>query len=736
MTNFPTSFRFQRTLLAVAVCAVCAAAQAEPKSTETIISIGAGALSGSSDDRALFGQYNGLHNDRSAVGMLGIDYSLRKPDTSTWVDFWGSNLLGDTRELGLIWKNPGSWKFTADYGQLVRSNPNTVTTGLLGAGSTTPQVVPVSAGSGVDTELKTKRTNLGLGFTKIISPRLQFAVDLKAENKDGSRLFGTGMNCPSTIAPSCIGSPGFSTSWATLMLPEPVSANHSQVEARLSYALDKFRFNLGYYGSFYRNSNATLNPTVPASLNNPLGSLLPLNAGLQSLLSQPLALAPDSQAQQLDLSGSYDFTRSTRATFKLGYTSASQTDNFANAGLANAPLGVTNLGAQVNTKLAKIGLTSRPIPQLSMLADWRFENKDDQTPLAYYNFEAVNNGQAPIYTTNRDLSSRKTQGKLQASWQFSSDYRGTLGADYEAIDRGAFTATSAAAGISALRQDTSETTVHADLRRRMADDLSGTLSVSRSRRGGSNWLKDNNGAGLTEVLNPADPVNGFLATAIFMPTLADRQRDKVKLFADWQPSEKLGLQFGVEGGKDKFNTPSNYGLQDTRMNQLSIDGAYALSDTWSLNGNVFRGVQTFNQSRPAGYVLAYEDTNLGAAIGVTGKANAKLDVGVSLSYVNDRNVYAQGLDSFAGADSVALLAATGGLPDVVFRQTALKLFGKYALDKTSMVRLDLLHQRTNFNDWAWGYNGVSFAYSDGATVLQNQNQNVSFIGVTYIYQLP
>jgi MtrB/PioB family decaheme-associated outer membrane protein len=725
MTQFSTPFRFQRSLLTLAVCGVCAAAQAEPKPVETIISVGIGALSGSSDDRALLGQYTGLR-DRSGVGMLGIDYSLRNPDTSSSVDFHGSNLLGDTREMNLIWKNPGSWKFTADYGELVRVEPNSVNTGLLGVGSTTPQVVSIAAGGGIDTELKTKRTKLGLGFTKIISPTLQFAVDLKTENKDGARLSGISTNCPSAVLPGCLG-------WATLMLPEPINANHSQVEARLSYALDKFRFNVGYYGSFYRNNNATLSATVPGSLNN-----LPLNAGLQSLLGQPLALAPDNQAHQLDLSGSYDFTNTTRATFKLARASASQTDNFAAAGLLDVPKDVTNLGAQVNTKLAKIGITSRPIPKLSLIADLRYEGKDDQTPIAFYNSEAANNGQPP--TSNRDLTSRKTNGKLQASWQFTSDYRGTLGADYEAIDRGTFTATSAAPGISALRQITDETTVHVELRRRMADDLSGSITLSSARRSGSNWLKDNNGVGLTEAINPADPATGLPASAIFMPNLADRQRDKVKLFADWQPSDKLNLQFGIEGGKDKFTTPSNYGLQNARMNQFSVDGSYALSDDWSLNGNVFRGVQSFNQLRPAGALMAYEDTNLGAAIGATGKASAKLNVGANLSYTKDRNVYAQpvsGLDSFAGADSIALLSATGGLPDVVFSQIALKLFGKYALEqKGASVRVDFVHQRNALNDWAWGYNGVPFAYSDGSTVMQKPTQSVSFIGVTYIYQLP
>ncbi|HAL37071.1 MAG TPA: hypothetical protein DCP03_02705, partial [Polaromonas sp.] len=324
------------------------------------------------------------------------------------------------------------------------------------------------------------------------------------------------------------------------------------------------------------------------------------------------------------------------------------------------------------------------------------------------------------------------QGKLQASWQFTSDYRGTLGADYESIDRGVFTATSAVSGFIPLRQKTEEAGVRAELRRRLADDLSGAISVSSSRRDGSNWLQGNSGPGITEV---ADPAASFPSSTIFMPTLADRQRDKVKLFADWQPSEKLSLQFSAEEGKDKFSAPSTYGVQNTRMNQFSIDWGYALSTNWAMNGYLSQGVQTLNQSRYAGYVMAFDNTNLGASIGATGKVTNKLHVGGSLSYVDDKSVYAQTLDAAAGAYARTLLNG-GGLPDVVYRQTALKLFGLYELKKGSSVRVDLVHQRTSVNDWAWGYNGVPYAYSDGTTVTQSPNQNVSFIGITYIYQLP
>jgi MtrB/PioB family decaheme-associated outer membrane protein len=451
---------------------------------------------------------------------------------------------------------------------------------------------------------------------------------------------------------------------------------------------------------------------------------------LQSILRLPVALAPDNQSHQFDLNGGFDFTSSTRATFKLARSIATQNADFASAGLSGAPAGVSNLDGKVSTSLGKLTLTSRPVSKLSLLADLRYEKKDDQTPIALYNTEGT------ASYTNRNLSSEKSFGKLQAAWQFTSGIRGTLGADREAIDRGVFTASSAISGISALRQKTDETTVRAELRGRLADNLTGALTASNSHRDGSNWLKDNSGLGVTEVTNLADTINGFQPTAIFMPTLADRQRNKVKLFADWQPAEGVTLQLNAESGTDRFTAPSSYGLRDTGMRQLSLDWGYALSDNWGLNGVLSRSQQSLNQSRPAGYVMAYDNTNLGASIGVAGKVDAKLNVGGSLSYVGDTSVYAQTLDGLAGSDSVALLAATGGLPDIVYSQTALKMFGKYELEKGSSLRFDFIYQRNIVNDWSYSLNGVSFAYSDGSTLTQKQTQNVGIIGVTYTYRLP
>lgn len=716
---------FQRSALTLAVCAAFMPAQAQTEPAETTISVGAAVLGGERADHPLFDQYSGIRRDSNFAGILGIDYSLRQVETGTWVDFQGADLLGDMRELNLVWKKPGDWKFTADYSGLVRNEPNQVNTGLVNAGSIAPQVVSLvgGAGTGANFDLQTKRSKLGVGYVKTISPRMQLAVDLKTEEKKGSRLFGIGMNCPTAYDPACQGTTGISVGWAALMLPEPIDSNHSQIDARLSYALEKLRLSVGYYGSFYRNANSAMYPNVAGNLYNPVGTLLPVSPGLLGYLNQPVSLPPDSQAHQLDLTGNYAITDKTRGTLKLAYARATQDDAFVGA----SRTGVTSLGGRVNTALAQLGVTSRPLPKLALSADLRYFNKEDLTPIVAYNIAGV----TPY--TNQELSSRKTNAKLQANWQFNSDYRGTLGADYELIDRAAVTPTSAIAGITALRDNTKEAGLRAELRRRMSENLSGAISLFHSKREGSTWLRDNSGLGVSPVTNLADLA---LVNGIFMPTLADRQRDKIKLYADWMPNKDWSVQFSAEEGTDKYSSPSVYGLKDTRVNQLSVDWSYAVSFRLQLNGYVSKGLQTFNQSRYAGYVMAFDNSNTSFGLGVTSKPNNQLELGGSLSYVDDVSKYSQSLDQTADAYTVASLAASGGLPDITFRQTALKLFGKYALDKKSAVRVDFVHQRSTYNDWAWGYNGVPYTYSDGTTLSQKSDQNVNFIGVTYVYQLP
>ncbi len=705
--------------------AEAAPAEATTKSAQASVTVGGAWASGDAADRAFFGQYNGMR-DQSVFGLLDFDYRRSDSADGTSTGLIGTNLGLQTRELLFYWQKQGDWKFTADYGELLRREPYTVNTGLLGAGSQTPQVVHLGngPGSGAQYDPSTKRKGLGLGFSKWFGPAVEMVASLKSENKGGSRIFGVGMNCPSTVAFSCGATTLTQTGSAILLLPEPIDSNHTQAELRLNYAGERLRLTGGYYGSFYNNANATMAAGIPSSLNNQLGTLLPLAPGLQGILGNPVALPPDNQSQALDLAGNYTFTPTTRANFKVAYSQAKQDQGFAGTGLAGtAPAGVSSLDGEVNTTLAQVGLVSRPIARLTLQAEGRYEDRNDKTPIAAYNAAGSSTW------TNRNYSLERLRGKLQASYQFSGAYVGIAGVDYESIERAPFTPTSAVAGVSALRQDTDETTWRIELKRRMTENFSGEIRYSSSDRSGSNWLRPTSGGGVTEVTDPST----FASTAIFAPTLADRRRDQLKVQANWQPSDSLLLVVSAAGGKDDYSMPSQYALRDSKVQLYTIDANYAVSDAWNVNGFASYGTQKLNQARPAGAILAFDNTNTTIGIGTTGRISEQIEVGGSLAYISDSNAYAQTLDPLANPSSGALLAATGGLPDIKFQQTELRLFGKYALAKNQALRLDAIYQQTKYNDWAYEYGTVPYTYSDNTTVALDQNQSVVYIGVSYVY---
>ncbi|MEO8654526.1 MAG: MtrB/PioB family decaheme-associated outer membrane protein [Ramlibacter sp.] len=730
MTSLVRPIDARLSLLALALLSAFGSVQAQvAPAYEASASIGIGVFSGDGADRSIFNQYNGLRPGANGTGLGGADYYRRDDEKGTSTQFRAIDEINGPRELGFQWKRQGDWKFSADYREIVRRDPNTPNTGVSGGGTTTPLASPLLGGPGTgnDYDLKTKRQGLGFGFSKVLTRQWQFDVSLNSENKEGSRLFGIGMACPSAVAPGCRPSTGTEAGSAMLMLPEPIDSNHSQAEARFTFSGEQLSLSAGYYGSFYRNMNGSMTPSVPGSLYNPLGALLPLSTGLQPILNQPVALPPDNQAHQLDLSGTYAFTRATQMNFKLGYSRAFQQDSFASAGFTAGPAGVSDLGGKLSTSLAQVGITSRPMPKLSLVANLRYEHRDDSTPLNLYNVEGTST------YTNRRYPLTTVKGKAEVAYQFNSDYRGLLGFGLKNVDRDAFTPSSAIAGVTALRQKTDENSVRAELRKRMAEDLSGAVTLESSRRSGSNWLSDNSGTGVTTVPDAGAASAGF-ANGIFPVNLADRRRDKVKFNADWQPTEKLSLQFVVESGRDRFSSPSAYGVRSADMGNASLDWNYAVTDAWNLNGFLSRGRQELDQARPGAAYMAYDNTANTVGIGFTGKATAKIDVGGTLSYMDERNSYAQTLDTTADLGSAALLAATGGLPNIVYRQTRLKLFGRYLIDKVSAVRVQFTYDKARWNDWAWGYGGTPYAYSDGTTVNRKQDQSVSFIGISYIHQ--
>lgn len=727
----------RRTVMVLALLAAFGPAHADDDMAQYItpqstISAGVGAVSGDSQDRALFGQYNGMR-EHEVYGLLDVDYVRRNDDSGVWTILQGTNLGLDTRELRFMQQKQGNWKYFAEYAELVRNYPRTVNTGMIDAGSARPTVMALPAqGAGNNLDLKTERKSAALGYEKWITSNLQFEVAFKHENKEGARVYGRGLNCSSNATASIPCPP--SNIGAIVMLPEPIDFNTRQIDAKLNFSGDNFLVSGAYYGSFFDNANGSLNPTIGSNLYAPNGANINTASGagrtLAGYLQLPTALAPDNHAHQLSLSGFYAFTTKTRATFKYSQTRAIQDEDFADLGLTVAPAGVTSLNGRVDTKLIQAGITSRAIDKLQLSANARYEDRHNRTPVELYSPTAG--------FTNSQGSLKKMNSKFEASYNLSSAYRATFGTELEEIDHGVPVATYIPGGLHLMRQETRELSYRAELRRSLSETLNGAISVIHSDRNGSDWLQ---GIAGTPVVTPevAAALGGGrpVTPVMFM----DRTRDKVKLLADWSPTERLSLQFNVEDYHDSYDAPSNgvrKGLQNNGGHLYGIDASFALSEDWKLTSYITRSKQTqqINHSLYLADLISRSDAS---GLAVSGKLSGKLDVGADLSYANDNNEYLQAVETTSNtaaavATANAFLAAQGGLPDVTYRATTLKLFGKYALSKSSGLRFDLIHVRSKLDEWTWGYNSVPFFYSDYTTVFMQPEQNVTYVGVSYQYR--
>ena len=646
------------------------AAATKPDSS---ISVGVGSTD---RDAPRFGQYTGL-NEKQAYGLLDVDMNMRDQASGTWLRFKGRSLGLDSRSLRFEHNRQGSWGYFIDFSQTPRYEPFTVTTAVNGIG-TSNLTIPTVANAGQAVQLKTHREALGLGFDTRIGGGWAMQVRFKSEEKDGSRVFARGTT----------GGTGLFE-----FAPEPINTTTRQLDVTLGYTSKQFQFTGGYYGTSFESSNKALTFTGGAT-------------GLASFT--PMGLPPDNQSHQWHLSGGYEFSPTTRANFKVARGRITQTDAFILAPAAG--VGRTDLGGQIDTTLAQAGLSARPSHKLSLSANVRYENRADKTPIARYftgtTATSTNNGE------NEPRSIARTGGKLEASYQLPMAFRVIGAVDYEEVKRN-----SSAVRVVTHRDTTDETAYRLELRRSMSDMVTGALSLMHSKRGGSPYA-------LT-VLN-----NGTAGSNLIAPIhLADRERDKLRLSLNVTPSEALDLQLVLEDAKDSYAARDVMGIgpQQGRAQNYSLDLSYTISEKWQLTAFASRNDTSFDQTTAAGasaaqiWAAALRNRGDSYGLGVRGKPTAKIEWGADLSESDMRDVYEQ--TAITGTARVSL-------PEVSTKVTSLKMFAKYALQKNSGLRLDIVHERFRTDDWSWS----SFTYTDGTRLTQNPNQRVTFVGVSYYYR--
>lgn len=639
-------------------------------------------------DGRLFGQYTGV-NEQGAYGLVNADAVRRDDATGPWLRFTGRNLGLENRELRFEHERQGNWRYFVDFSQTPRFEPYIVNSVVTGIG--TPELtLPTALTTGTNVDLKTKREAIGLGFDKLLPGKLNLQVRFRNEEKDGARISGRGLP-GAPLTPGSFGLFEFA--------PEPINSTTRQLEATLGYTGERLQLAGGYYGTAYNNQYNGLNSTGGIAV-----------AGLTAL--NPIALPPDTLSHQLHLTGGYSFTPTTRGTFKLAYTKATQDDAF----IVPAITGRGDLGGRIDTTLVQLGLTARPLPRLSLRANLRYEDTDDKTPIAQY----FTLGLGPTSTfngNNEPHSFRTTSGKLEASYALPMAFRLTGGVDYEEKKHNF-----SPVRVVTHRDKTEETSYRIELRRSMSETVTGALAYIHSERDGSPFRLTvlNNGA-IAPSGNRVAPIN-----------IADRDRDKVRLSVNWTPAEPLSLQFAVDEARDSYAQIHALGTGPRKgeARNYSVDATYTFSEQLQGTAWVSRNETQQDQwqhvgTGTAGLVWAAALRSVGDSfgLGVRGKPNGRLEIGADLSHSDITDKYGQ--QRVGGA-----AGTVNPLPDVSTELTRLNLFGKYALEKNAGLRLDYIYDRFSTDDFTW----TTWQYVVGTRVLQNPTQKVHFIGVSYYYR--
>ncbi len=638
------------------------------KTPESNFVFGAGYLS---KDNQRFGQYTGLR-DEGLYGLLDLDWVSRDDATGTWLRLGGRNLGLDHREADIEWLRQGQWGLTAAYSETPRYNPYFMNTALAGIGSN-----DLAVGGPVldDVQLKTRRQAFTLGAIRHFLRNFAFEVNFRQEQKNGARQFARG-------------TPG-----AMEFLAEPIDQTMRQMEATMTYVGARLQLVGGYYATAFDNANTALDI---------VGGAPALSGGTSPFT--PVALPPDNSSQQLFMSGGYNFTRGTRATFKVAYSRLTQDDEF----ILPSVTGRTDLGGRVDVTLLQAGITARPLPQLSLLANLRYEDRNDKTPIAQYF-----TGAGPTSTFNGDnepRSIRTTVAKAEAGYSLPWMMRLTAGLDYEEKERN-----SSPVRVVSARHETREVSYRAELRRSLAETLTGALSYVHSDRDGSPFL--------TTVLN-----DGTAGSNLVAPLhLADRNRDKLRLLLDWTPLEPLSLQLLADYAEDEYGG-RQLGLQAGHARYYSLDATYILTDDWQATAWGSRGATRARQltqtNAPTGQFWSADLRNSDKAFGVDirGKLTARLDIGAGLQRFDYRDEY----------DMAAVTgAAIAPIPDIFTRQTTVNLFAAYTLSPNAGLRLDVVHDRWRSDDWTW----TNWVYTDGTRLLQEPNQKASFVAVSGYFKI-
>jgi MtrB/PioB family decaheme-associated outer membrane protein len=547
-----------------------------------------------SDDAATVGDATGYDEEGAYANADGSGLHAAGNHRLSWL---AEDLGLDSRALEISGARPGSFDYRLAYRQLPRHQFDTTSTVFTRTGAsllelpagwtfagTTAGFTGLAAGL-ASQDIESERRTFEAGGRYLPTSRLRLFADFRRQEHDGTRILG--------------GSYFTSAS----LLPRYFDYQTDQVDAGIRFDAERGHLQLAYYGSFFDSRHDAIR------WENPFLSAPGAEQGA-------LAESPDSDFQQLSLTGSYRAPwLDTQLTFSAAVGRGEQDEPFlpytTNVNLAAGALPAAALDGKVDTTNVAVTVTSRPLPRTRVKFALRYDERDNQTPALSW---------------SRVIADSFLSGETELNVPYGYDrLRMNLGADYELTDE---------IGLSAGYDFTDYDRDFQEVGEQTEDTGWGRV---KWRPNGFFELSAKGGIARREIDGYDAAVAAALAQNPLLRkfNLAYRYREFGELAATWSP-EGWPVAFGAQASwADDSYSSSPVGVTDSEELRAALDVSWTVSDKATVYFAAgFDQLDTLQAGSAAFSVpdwqadLTDEFYSVGAGLRVTGigeKADLQLD---------------------------------------------------------------------------------------------------------------
>ena len=705
---------------------------------------------------AKFGEYNGLN--KSGTEFVG-NFSVRGGDayeggngTMRW-GVTGTDIGTTSREFGADVGNQGRWNLSIGYDELKRNLSNSYQTPQQGSMGGNTFVLPtdfgaINAATGQPSgrsmnatqlgafhteEVSTTRKNTSFAAGFIFSPQLSLKFDYNHLDQSGAKLMGVSSQGGIVIA----GTTGRAEAVAIVM--NPTNYKTDTFSLALNWTGDKGHLNGGYYGSFFRDGYNSV-----SSQNNFVSAAPGACVGAACFVTNVMSTMPSNNFHQLNLSGGWAFSPTTKLVGGLSYGRNTQNDAYAPSSVLQGT-GVTydlmqagglpqsSLNGVVITRHADLKLTNKTTKELTLSAAYKYNERDNRTASRTYLFKDL--GNANYTGVNTPYSNRKSQFEVAGDYRLAKDQTLRLAYERENIKRWCDGVVGGAQCV--VSPSSGEDKLGLTYRFTASDDVKLNAGYALSSRKGEFDHAYASNAGSYPAVNGKDGV-GFVAHPFL-----DRKQEMLKAGVNWQALEQLDIGLSGRFAKNKYTV--DVGYQDSKTTGFNLDATYNYSEsssvsayaTWQNEKRNMRnaGNNTFPVPPTQFWTnqLANSDDAIGLSTKHTGLMGGKLELVGDLSYAFDKSRYSTQVPYLATCGNAATLTC-GDTPDIKSTLLTFKLTGTYQVDKKSRIALAYQYQKLKSDDFF--YNSYQYGFTPNRVMPTNEqapNYSVNVVAVSYIY---